>query len=202
MNSNTLIINFLEILEIVTSAIKSTSKCPFLIIQRLYHPKHCVQCSADTTILIPRIHIDTDTRLMIHTVNNTDTDQTSISILVYIWSNMLYLEIFIKICGIFKILILLPFFIKSFIWAVKCPKPLPIHWKVLKWGVFFKLLFSGCALNAQIRVFFKLSKIQCFLLLYYSACKKAIAMVFIWGDKAYPATRFEYKTASERYLVA
>ena len=33
----------------------------------------------------------------------------------YIWSNMLYLEIFIKICGIFKILIFLPFLIKSFI---------------------------------------------------------------------------------------
>ena len=28
---------------------------------------------------------------------------------VYIWSNMLYLEIFINICGIFKILIWLPF---------------------------------------------------------------------------------------------
>ena len=34
------------------------------------------------------------------------------------------------------------------------------------------------------------------------ACKKAIAMVFIWGDRGYPAARFEYKTASERYLVA
>ena len=27
-------------------------------------------------------------------------------------------------------------------------------------------------------------------------------MVFIWGDKEYPAVRFEYKTASERYSVA
>ena len=37
---------------------------------------------------------------------------------------------------------------------------------------------------------------------YYSACKKATAKVFIWGDKGYPAVRFEYKTSSERYLVA
>ena len=34
------------------------------------------------------------------------------------------------------------------------------------------------------------------------ACKKATAMVFIRGDRGYPAVRFEYKTASERYLVA
>ena len=26
-------------------------------------------------------------------------------------------------------------------------------------------------------------------------------MVFIWGDRGYPAVRFEYKSASERYLV-
>ena len=26
-------------------------------------------------------------------------------------------------------------------------------------------------------------------------------MVFIGGDRGYPAVRFEYKTASERYLV-
>ena len=40
-----------------------------------------------------------------------------------------------------------------------------------------------------------------FLMLYYSACKQATAMVFIWGDRGYPAVGFEYKTASERYLV-
>ena len=74
-------------------------------------------------------------------------------LLIYIWSNILYLEIFIKICGIFKILILLPFFIKDFLWAAKCPKPLPIHWRVIEWGVFFKLSFLGCALNAQSWVF-------------------------------------------------
>ena len=27
-------------------------------------------------------------------------------------------------------------------------------------------------------------------------------MVFIWGDRGYPAIRFEYKTASGQYLVA
>ena len=41
-----------------------------------------------------------------------------------------------------------------------------------------------------------------FWLLYYSGCKKATSMVFIWGDKGYPAIRFEYKTASEQYLIA
>ena len=41
-----------------------------------------------------------------------------------------------------------------------------------------------------------------FWLLYYSACKKATAIGFILGDRGYPALRFEYKSASERYLVA
>ena len=27
-------------------------------------------------------------------------------------------------------------------------------------------------------------------------------MVFKWGDRGYPAVRFEYKVASEQYLVA
>ena len=40
-----------------------------------------------------------------------------------------------------------------------------------------------------------------FLLLYYSASKKATAMVLIWRDRGYPAVRFEYKAASEQYLV-
>ena len=31
--------------------------------------------------------------------------------------------------------------------------------------------------------------------------KKTTAMAFIWGDRGYPAIRFEYKTASEWYLV-
>ena len=75
---------------------------------------------------------------------------------------MLYLEIFIKICGIFKILILLPFFFKSSIWAAKCPKPLPIHWRVIEWGVFFKLLFLRCAWTPKFGCFFKVFKIQCF----------------------------------------
>ena len=38
--------------------------------------------------------------------------------ITYIWSNTLYLEILIKICGIFKILILLAFFKKSFIYEL------------------------------------------------------------------------------------
>ena len=39
------------------------------------------------------------------------------------------------------------------------------------------------------------------MLLTYSACNKATAMVFIWGDKGYPPIRFEYKTASQENLV-
>ena len=60
----------------------------------------------------------------------------------------------------------------------------------------------GCARYAQSWVFFQNFQNTAFLLLYYSASKKATAMVFIWGDRGYPAVRFEYKTASERYLIA
>ena len=59
----------------------------------------------------------------------------------------------------------------------------------------------GCAQYAQSWVFFKTFKIELFLLLYYSGSKIATAMVFIWGDRGYPAVRFEYKTASWQYLV-
>ena len=37
-------------------------------------------------------------------------------------------------------------------------------------------------------------------MLYYSACKKATAMVFITGDRVYPDVCFEYKTASEQNI--
>ena len=40
-----------------------------------------------------------------------------------------------------------------------------------------------------------------FLLLYYSACKRATATIFIWVDREYHPVRFEYKPASEGYLV-
>ena len=62
----------------------------------------------------------------------------SVNITLCIWSNMLYSENF-------KILIWLPFFIKSFIWAAKCPNPLHIDWEVIEWGAFLKLLFLGSA---------------------------------------------------------
>ena len=39
-----------------------------------------------------------------------------------------------------------------------------------------------------------------FVLLYYSACKKATTMVFIWDDRGWSAVHFEYKTASEGYV--
>ena len=51
-------------------------------------------------------------------------------------------------------------------------------------------------------MFLKKYQNTAFLLPYYSACKEATSMVFIWGDRGYPAVRFEYKMASERYLVA
>ena len=60
----------------------------------------------------------------------------------------------------------------------------------------------GSAPYTRNRVFFSNLWNSSFLLLYYSACKKATAMVFIWGDREYSAVHFEYKTASERYLVA
>ena len=70
--------------------------------------------------------------------------------------------------------------IRSFIWAAKCPNPFPIHWKVIEWGVFFRLHNEHPKL-----VFFFFSKYS-FLLLYYSARKTATPMVFIWGDRRYP----------------
>ena len=72
---------------------------------------------------------------------------------------------------------------------------------VLKYPDFFNIMFLGCVPYAQSWVFFQILQNTVFLLLYYSACKKATAMVFIWGDRGYPVVRFEYRTASERYLV-
>ena len=63
-------------------------------------------------------------------------------------------------------------------------------------------LFLWCTPYAQSWVFFQYFQNTAFWWLYYSACKKATAMFFIWGDRGYPAVRFEYKTASEQYLVA
>ena len=60
----------------------------------------------------------------------------------------------------------------------------------------------GCVPYAQNWVFFQKFQNTAFLLLYYSAYKKATAMCFILGDRGYSAVRFEYKTASERYSVA
>ena len=54
----------------------------------------------------------------------------------------------------------------------------------------------------KVGCFFQIDEIQHFSLLYYSARKKATAMVFILGDREYPAVCFEYKMASEQYLVA
>ena len=40
-----------------------------------------------------------------------------------------------------------------------------------------------------------------FLLLFYSASKKATAVVFKRGDRGYPAIRFEYKTVSDTQVI-
>ena len=70
--------------------------------------------------------------------------------------------------------------------------------------IFVRVFGTDLGVNhtAKVGCFFNIIKIQLSLLLYYSAHKKATAMVFIWGDRGYHAVRFEYKTASERYLVA
>ena len=87
-----------------------------------------------------------------------------------------------------------------------------IHFQVLlshlSWCSIKNLSF-GFLPKARVRtvrpnlgVFFPNLLNSTFLSLYYSAHEKATAVVFIWGDRGYPAVRFEYKTASERYLVA
>ena len=58
-----------------------------------------------------------------------------------------------------------------------------------------------CTARPNLGVFFYFQN-TAFLLLYYSACKKATSMAFILVDRGYPAVRFEYKTTSETYLVA
>ena len=63
----------------------------------------------------------------------------------------------------------------------------------------FKFQLFGVILGAhhtpQSWCFFQIDEIQQFSLLYYSARKKATAMVFILCNREYPAVRFEYKTA-------
>ena len=53
----------------------------------------------------------------------------------------------------------------------------------------------GCTLYTQSWVFFQNVQNTAFWLLYYSASKKATAMVFIWGERGYPAARFDTKRA-------
>ena len=88
----------------------------------------------------------------------------------------------------------------------------------IAWGLFLLLKFKflvdnwiknrhiGCIWGVhrapKIGCFFQITEIQHSCCFNYSAHKKATAMVFIWGDRGYHAVRFEYKTASERYLVA
>jgi len=54
----------------------------------------------------------------------------------------------------------------------------------------------------KVGCFFQNFQNTAFLLLYYLACKEATAMAFIRGERGYPAVCFEYKMASEQYLVA
>ena len=57
----------------------------------------------------------------------------------------------------------------------------------------------GCTIHPKV-CFSKFSKYS-FLLIHYSACKSNSNVLF-WGDKGCPSVCSEYKTASERYLVA
>ena len=75
-------------------------------------------------------------------------------------------------------------------------------WKLQKIWVSGFRCNPGCAPYTQSWVFFQNFENAAFWLLYYSSCKKATAIGFIRDDRGYPADRFEYKTASERYLVA
>ena len=54
----------------------------------------------------------------------------------------------------------------------------------------------------KLGVFSKLSKYHFFVALITQLVKKATATVFKSGDRGYSPVRFEYNTASERYLVA
>ena len=74
-----------------------------------------------------------------------------------------------------------------------------IVWKLQKIWVSDFRGNLGCVPYARSWVFFQNFQNTAFLLLYYSARKKATAMVFIWGDRRYHAFCFEYKTAYERY---
>ena len=65
-----------------------------------------------------------------------------------------------------------------------------------------KIILGVRTIHPKFGVFFKIFKIKLCLLLYYPVVKNSTAIVFIWGDREYPATHFEYKTATERYLVA
>ena len=55
------------------------------------------------------------------------------------------------------------------------------------------LSFRKC--EFQLGVFSNISKYN------FCCCFITTAIIFIWGDRGYPAVHFEYKTASERYLV-
>ena len=88
--------------------------------------------------------------------------------------------------------------------SAKFQKPVFIHTMSTSEKSSFSIsVFSWVrTVRPKLGVFFQIYEIQHSFLLYYSAHKKATTMVFIWGDRGYPAVRFEYKTASEWYLVA
>ena len=72
---------------------------------------------------------------------------------------------------------------------------------IILWKIGHRV-YLGCVPYTRNWVFFANLWNSKFCLVYYSARKKATAMVFIWGDRGDHAVRFEYETASERYLVA
>ena len=57
--------------------------------------------------------------------------------------------------------------------------------------------------NIKISQNYELSNKAANMLYFDNVCMKATVIGFIWGDREYPAVRFEYKMASEeKYLVA
>ena len=60
---------------------------------------------------------------------------------------------------------------------------------------------KGAYRTPKIGCLYQSNEIQHFYCFATQLVKKTTAMVFIEGDRGYPTVRFEYKMASERYLV-
>ena len=75
-------------------------------------------------------------------------------------------------------------FLLIFVWKLQ---------KILVTGFRYNL---GCAPRPKLDIFSKFLKVHIFCHFITQIVRKTSTMVFIWGDRGYPAVRFEYKTAS------